>query len=85
METFSLTPFDERYMAVPYEWMEFSFLRFMYNPGDDFKRDQFLIRRNMAEQEKAYEAEFDKFIPENTFFGSEEKRLEVLEHFRKTK
>ena len=85
MDSKSLTPFDDRYLAVPYEWMEFSFLRFMYNHGDDYKRDQFLIRKDMAEQEKAYDAEFNKFVPENTYFGSEERRLDVLEHFRKTK
>ena len=36
LDRFSLTPFDERYLKVPYEWMYFTYQKFMenYNPEE---------------------------------------------------
>jgi hypothetical protein len=54
-----LTPFDDRYLSVPYEWMEFEFLRYMNNPGYDVIRDLYLKSKYKSDQEKEYEEELE--------------------------
>lgn len=56
LDRFSLTPFDERYMKVPFEFMEYSYIRFMNNYGYDEIRDAYLIhKKEEKEKEKAKE------------------------------
>ncbi len=55
LESKSLTPFDERYLKVPYEFMEYSFLRYMKNHSYETIRD-FNVK-NIVEEKKAEELE----------------------------
>lgn len=45
LDHFSLTPFDERYMKVPFEFMEYSYVRFMSKPGYEDIRDDYLYKK----------------------------------------
>ena len=53
LESKSLTPFDERYLKVPYQFMEYSFLRYMQNHSYEAMRD-FNVN-NIVKEKKAEE------------------------------
>ena len=46
LSQFSMTPFEERYMKVPYEFMEYSYLRFMNNLSFEDIRDDYLFKKS---------------------------------------
>jgi len=57
MDRYSLTPFDKRYLKLPYEWMEYSYLRFMSKNGFEEIRDYHLKTMFEAEKNKKYDEE----------------------------
>ena len=63
MDSKSLTPFDDRYLEVPYEWMEFSYLRFMESPSNEAYRDWYLMKKAEDKKNEAYEAELKLQVP----------------------
>lgn len=54
MSTYLLTPFDDRYLRTPFEWMEFMFLNFMNSPPYETIRS--IYQRNKFESKKLDES-----------------------------
>lgn len=53
---FSLTPFDEKYTKIPFEFLEYSYVRFMSKYGDEDIRDDYLHhKREEKKKQKAKE------------------------------
>ena len=46
----SLTPFDERYMKIPFEFLEYSYVRFMSKPGYEDIRNDILYKKAKKEE-----------------------------------
>jgi len=59
LDHFLLTPFDNRYLKVPYEFMEYSYLRFMSNPGYGTIRDSYLFHKNEDKKKEKYKKELE--------------------------
>jgi len=82
MEKYSLLPFDSRYIETPFEWMEFSFLRYMNKPDPDLVRDYYLDKKyKEKESEKDIEFVTDQLDQYSDF--DDEKRKMILETFSK--
>jgi hypothetical protein len=81
LDRFSLTPFDERYMKVPFEFMEFSYIRFMENYGYEELRDAYLLHKK--EEKKKMKAKEDLEVSRGVLeesYGKEEAE-KILNHF----
>ena len=86
METFSLTPFEDRYLVVPYEWMEFSYLQFMENPGNEAYRDWYLMKKAEDKKNEEYEKNLKAQVPALQDSRYTETEInDIMKAFRDTK
>ena len=86
MDRYQLTPFDDRYLKVPYEWMDFTYLRYMENPDSGLLRDFYLFKKIEAEKNADYEEELQSYIPEFKAAGYNKEQYEdIMDKFRETK
>lgn len=86
MDQFSLTPFDERYLSVPYEWMEYKFFRFMNNPGYEIIRDIYLknkTERIEKERSDKLTEESLSILEDSTY--TKEEQDKILQAFKDAK
>lgn len=61
LNNFKLTPLDERYTSLEFEWLEYSYIYFMSTPDPGKIRDIYL-----SEKAKEPDAEFKKQLKENS-------------------
>lgn len=86
MDRFSLTPFDERYLKVPYEWMEFSYLKFMETIDPEKLRDWYLSKKAEDKKNEKYEEELQSYLPEFKEAQYTDEQIEdIMQAFRDTK
>jgi hypothetical protein len=79
-------PFDERYLKVPYEYMEFSFLRYLSSASYDDRRRAYLKHVADIEEAKKKEADFlaqDENLEKNLGYSDPEERKQILEILKK--
>ncbi|MDC7221544.1 MAG: hypothetical protein PQJ59_16540 [Spirochaetales bacterium] len=69
MNHFKLTPFDERYQALPFEWLEWSYVDFMNTPDPARLRDC-VVKDKMSEPDDDFKDELDN----NTNLSDEDKQ-----------
>ncbi len=85
LDHFSLTPFDERYMKIPFEFMEFSYIRFMNKPGYEDIRDDYLYKKakDKKEQEESEKNKEEKKAQKDQLLEcySEEETANILKAF----
>ena len=55
MDQFSLTPFDDRYLKIPYEYMEFKYLHYMEKPSPEMKRAWYHEKKAEEKEKKDFE------------------------------
>jgi len=86
LDRFSLTPFDERYLKVPFEWMEFSYLKFMETVDPEKLRDWYLSKKTEDKKNENYEEELQSYLPEFKKAQYTEEQIEgIMQAFRDTK
>ncbi len=86
LDRFSLTPFDERYLKVPYEWMEFSYLKFMETIDPEKLRDWYLMKKAEEKKNENYEEELQSYLPEfKKAQYTEDQIKDIMQAFRDTK
>lgn len=83
LDHFLLTPFDERYMNVPFEFMEYSYVRFMSKPGYEDIRDDYLYKKA---KEKELQKEKEEMVAQKELLldsYTEEETENILDAFAK--
>ena len=63
LETKSLTPFDERYLRVPFEFMEYSYQRYMSQHSYEDIRTYLIKTKIQEEKKRQIEEEISKTKP----------------------
>jgi len=59
IDNFKVLPTDERYLSMPFEWLEYLFLNYINNYGYDDRRDFYLKELYKSEQRQKYEKEVE--------------------------
>ncbi len=84
LDKFSLSPFDERYIDLPFEWMEFSYHRYMNNYGYDVIRNYNV--RTISEAKKN-QKEKEELESQLTTYGSfdDAQTADIMKAFKDAK